>query len=65
MGLILALLTHTVDIIDSRDDSKTTYVVVDDDCKVSVQKKNLSDMRKIIEKVNRECDLDLNIGDLR
>ncbi len=50
-----AELQPTVSFIDSRDDSKITYVIVNDSCKVKIKKTELRDYDSVVEKVFKAC----------
>lgn len=61
--LILAALIQypvlgpTIDFVDSRDDSKMTYIIVNDTCKVKIKKSDLNDYDAIIDIVMKKCGL--------
>lgn len=48
-----------ISIVDSKDDSKTSFVMIDN-CKVAVKKTELKDFDAVVEKVSRICGLDLS-----
>lgn len=52
---IAAILPPNIDVIDSRDDSKATYFIVNDTCKVKINKAELKDYDKVVTKVLDVC----------
>lgn len=48
--------TPIVSIVDSRDDSSTAWIYVDD-CRVEVKKSELKDFDAVLEKVDKKCNL--------
>lgn len=61
LPLILAALLEVrqpqIDIIDSRDDNKISYIIVNNTCKVAVNKVELKDYDTVIDKVLKHCGL--------
>jgi len=55
--LLAALLTPNVDIIDSRDDNKYTYVVLDE-CVVPVLKTKIGDTCYVFKLVENKCHVE-------
>lgn len=58
---VLTILQSTppeISIIDSRDDAKSSYVIVNN-CKVKIKKTELNDFDALLEKVNKACNLNL------
>jgi hypothetical protein len=53
-----------INIVDSRDDSKLTYLIVND-CKVSVLKVKLNDICYVMKLVNSTCHIELDNQDCR
>jgi hypothetical protein len=52
---LLETQTPTIDIVDSRDDNKITYIILNNTCKVAVNKADLKDYDRIVESVFRRC----------
>lgn len=52
--------TINLEIVDSRDDSKMTYVILDS-CQVKVAKVKLNDLCYIMRLINNECHVDLDV----
>lgn len=46
-----------IEFMDSRDDSRITYVIVNKTCKVKINKAELRDYDGIIERVLKKCGL--------
>ena len=53
----MAALPPRIDIIDSRDNPKVTYIIVNETCKVRVNKAELKDYDRIIAVVMEKCGL--------
>lgn len=63
---VMAMLNSShpnVEFVDSDSDQKMTWVVVDGSCPVPVAKADLKNTKKILEKVNEVCDLDLQFNE--
>ena len=50
-----AELQPTISFVDSRDDNKITYVIVNETCKVKILKSELKDYDSIVNKVFKKC----------
>lgn len=57
IALLNMPLENTIDIVDSKDDSRISYVIVSN-CKVKVFKIEFKDWDKVVRKVEKECGLD-------
>jgi hypothetical protein len=55
IALMNAPYNTTVDIVDSRDDSTSAYIVVNDTCKVKIKKIELKDFDTLTKKVEKQC----------
>lgn len=51
----LTILKPTIDFIDSKDDSKVAYIIIDDNCKVKINKSELKDYDKLVRRVLAKC----------
>jgi hypothetical protein len=47
-----------ISIVDSKDDSRMTFVVIDN-CKVEIRKTELKDFDAVLAKVDKVCKLNL------
>jgi len=56
-ALMNAPLQNTIDIVDSKDDSAVSFVIVNDSCRVSVLKTEFKDWDKVVTKVEKQCGL--------
>jgi hypothetical protein len=50
----------TIEIIDSRDDNKLTYILVNNSCKVPILKTKLNDLCYIMRVVGNTCHIELD-----
>lgn len=62
-AVLLALTMHApidVDIIDSRDDSRFVFIVVNKKCRLEVSKQQLKDYDLVVQKVMDLCGVQLD-----
>jgi len=45
----------TIDVIDSRDDNRFVFVIVNDKCKIEISKQELKDYDLVVQKVMQTC----------
>jgi hypothetical protein len=59
--LLIALLNlndpPTFEFLDSRDDPKATYLIVNGTCKIKILKKDLDKTDEIVDIVEKTCDM--------
>lgn len=59
-ALMNAPLQNTIDVVDSKDDSTMSFIIVNDTCRVNVLKTEFKDWDKVVTKVEKECGLELS-----
>lgn len=64
MPLILAALFNitpqpSIDFIDSQDDPKVTYLIINKTCKVTLFKAELRDWDSVVRKAEKQCNSEL------
>jgi len=53
----LIAMSHTIEFMDSRDDNKKTWIIIDGRCKVLIDKVELRNTEKIVDEVIKKCSL--------
>ncbi len=62
-GILLATMSLpqvSVDIIDSRDDNRFVFVIVNQKCKIEIGKQELKDYDLVVRKVMNLCGVSLD-----